>query len=200
MSDRLAVYGTFVATAGENIAYGTTGGKEIVLQLIIDDGVTSRGHRDNIFKPEFKVLGSWTHSHLTFTTETVIDYTGGITSNNNHAIIQNIDCTPVVATTATTDASTTTGTTTTCTQTAAAATAACVDQTTAEIKVDELPFNATQQQKDMLLWHNNARTNASLIVTELETMLTYFGTGTDDKLYSAPGKTPIRTNEGAPAV
>jgi len=65
MSDRLAVYGNFVAAAGENIAYGpATSGKEIVLQLIIDDGVTGRGHRANIFKPEFKVLGSWTHSHL----------------------------------------------------------------------------------------------------------------------------------------
>ena len=95
-----------------------------MLQLIIDDGVASRGHRDNIFKPEFKVLGSWTSSHLTFTTETVIDYTGGMTSHNNHTIIQNIDCTPAVATTT---ATATTGTSTATTpeaQAAAAATAA----------------------------------------------------------------------------
>jgi len=83
-----------VTTAGENIAYGTTGAKDILLQLIIDDGVASRGHRTNIFKPEFKVLGSSSSVHVTYKHETVINYAGGMTSNNKHGIIQSIDCTP----------------------------------------------------------------------------------------------------------
>ena len=107
MADRLAVYGTLVATAGENIAYGTTGGKEIVLQLIIDDGVASRGHRDNIFKPEFLILGSWSSGHLKFGSETVIDYAGGMTTNDARAPVKNYDCTtgqgvPAATTTAST--------------------------------------------------------------------------------------------------
>ena len=82
MSARLQKYGDQIVSAGENIAYGTKGGKEIVLQLIIDDGVASRGHRDNIFKANFKYLGSWSSSHLTYGSESVIDYASGIASKN----------------------------------------------------------------------------------------------------------------------
>ena len=81
MQTRIAKYGQFITTIGENIAYGTTGGREIVLQLIIDDGVPSRGHRTNIFNNNFKFLGAYTGAHTTYTTETVIDYAGGLTSN-----------------------------------------------------------------------------------------------------------------------
>jgi uncharacterized protein YkwD len=54
------------------------------LQLIIDDGVPTRGHRTNIFKDSFKFLGSASSTHGTYGTETVIDYAGdgGVTSNN----------------------------------------------------------------------------------------------------------------------
>jgi hypothetical protein len=110
MSDRIAKYGQFVASAGENIAYGTTGGKEIVLQLIIDDGVASRGHRENIFKPALKFLGSWTAGHVTYSSETVIDYAGGMTTNNVYTLLATIDCTPAGASAVTdtsADASTT---------------------------------------------------------------------------------------------
>ena len=82
----------------------------------------------------------------------------------------------------------------------AAAATVCVDQTTAQIKADEFPFDATQQQKDMLIWHNKARTEPTTLVAELTTMLTHFGSGADDKKYSAPGKTTILTNEGKVAV
>ena len=116
MSDRLTKYGQFVATAGENIAYGTTGGKDIVLQLIIDDGVASRGHRTNIFKTTFKNLGSWSSGHVTYKSETVIDYAGGMTSNNKFAVLPSIDCTAPVTTTSASTSGTTaaaTGSTTT---------------------------------------------------------------------------------------
>jgi uncharacterized protein YkwD len=93
MKSRIELFGTWKSTIGENIAYGTTGGMDIVLQLIIDDGVPNRGHRTNIFKPEFLVLGSWTSGHKTYSTETVIDYAGGMTTNNKRALEKNFDCT-----------------------------------------------------------------------------------------------------------
>ena len=92
MKERIEKFGTWAATIGENIAYGTTGGKEIVLQLIIDDGVASRGHRTNIFKPEFLILGSWASVHGTYSTETVLDYAGGMTTNSFRAPEKNYDC------------------------------------------------------------------------------------------------------------
>jgi hypothetical protein len=153
-----------------------------------------------------------------------------MTSNDKYAIIQSVDCTPATTAVSTAADETATDPAPTPTPTpapvlpygsagtcgidspssgtaAAAATAAvatpsveCVDQTATQIKQDELPFNATQQQKDMLEWHNKARTDPKSLVPELTTMLSHFGTGDDAKKYSVPGKTTILTNEGAPAV
>ena len=81
MSQRFAVYGQFISTIGENIAYGTTGAEDIVLQLFIDDGVSGRGHRTNIMKPEFNVMGASSGGHLTYNSMTCIGYAGGFTSN-----------------------------------------------------------------------------------------------------------------------
>ena len=38
---------------GENLAYGTYDAMDTLLALAIDDGAPSRGHRENIFKPDF---------------------------------------------------------------------------------------------------------------------------------------------------
>lgn len=38
---------------GENIAYGKETGKEAIIDLIVDDGVSKRGHRKNVFKNNF---------------------------------------------------------------------------------------------------------------------------------------------------
>ena len=55
--ERMNRYGKWLITAGENCAYGPKTGKEIVAQLLIDDGVQDRGHRKNILKKEFKKVG-----------------------------------------------------------------------------------------------------------------------------------------------
>ena len=44
-------------TIGDNISYdGAKEGKDMLLQLMIDNGVPTRGHTTNIFNPEFKMV------------------------------------------------------------------------------------------------------------------------------------------------
>ncbi len=68
-------------TAGENIAYGYDSAEAIVIALLVDDGVSDRGHRKNIL--EMDGHGPYTHagaaigSHGEYGTMCCIDYAGG---------------------------------------------------------------------------------------------------------------------------
>ncbi len=75
--DRMNRHGRWLRTAGENLAYGQRNARHIIISLIIDDGVSSRGHRTNIFKKDFQVTGISFGDHRRYGTMCAIAYAGG---------------------------------------------------------------------------------------------------------------------------
>jgi len=75
--DRIARYGTFSGGWGENISYGKPSARDVVLALIIDDGLPGRKHRKNIFNPYFNFAGAAFGRHAKFGTVCSMDFAGG---------------------------------------------------------------------------------------------------------------------------
>ena len=71
---RMARFGQWSGRAAENIAYGRSDARSIVVALIVDDGVRDRGHRLNIFGREFRYAGIACGPHAGYGTMCVIDF------------------------------------------------------------------------------------------------------------------------------
>lgn len=78
---RIEKYGKWDVCASEDISYGDFNARQIVIALLIDDGVPSRGHRENILNPCSRFAGVAKGSHPTYKSMCVIDYAGNYKSN-----------------------------------------------------------------------------------------------------------------------
>lgn len=82
-SIRVSRYGKWEHTTGECIAYGSQEARQIVMQLIIDDGVANRGHRECIYNRDFRLAGIASAPHKTIRIVCVIDFAGGYMENRS---------------------------------------------------------------------------------------------------------------------
>ncbi len=92
-SDRLARFGVVNVGTGENIAYGPSTAEDIMVNLIVDDGVADRGHRTNIFRPSWAMAGAGCGSHEVYRVVCVINYAdavrGSVASDRQFTVINN---------------------------------------------------------------------------------------------------------------
>ena len=84
-AERISRYGIWGGSWGENLACGRSGAREIVIALIIDDGVRGRKHRENIFNPAFNYAGAAVGSHATYRTICSIEFAGAYAEHDQAA-------------------------------------------------------------------------------------------------------------------
>ncbi len=77
MQERIERHGRWERQIAEDIGYGPSDARNMVMQLIIDDGVPNRGHRTNIFSAAFDTAGVACGPHPRFGSMCVIDFAGG---------------------------------------------------------------------------------------------------------------------------
>lgn len=77
IEERLKAYGAWQGGVGENLSYGNESARERVLAWLIDDGVSSRGHRVRLLSPDYKVAGLSCGPHPQFGTMCVITLAEG---------------------------------------------------------------------------------------------------------------------------
>lgn len=73
---RIEKYGEWDICSAEDIAYGSSEARQIVIFLLIDDGVPDRAHRENILNPCFRFAGVSYGTHPNYKSVGVIDYAG----------------------------------------------------------------------------------------------------------------------------
>jgi uncharacterized protein YkwD len=83
VKERLSKYGRFMHSYGENLSFNCETAEEVLMQMIIDDGITDRGHRTNIFNPEFKIMGCFSGPHSDLDTMTCMDFVGGFVKHGD---------------------------------------------------------------------------------------------------------------------
>lgn len=78
VKERITSFGKIIHCYGENLSFACDEAQEVVAQLIVDDGVVERGHRENIFNKEFRVFGCYSGAHRDFDHMSCLQFCGGL--------------------------------------------------------------------------------------------------------------------------
>ena len=78
LSRRIERYGVWTGSIAENLAFGVESPLQIVVMLLIDEGVASRGHRRNILDPKLRYAGVGIRPHRRFGTVCVQDFAAAV--------------------------------------------------------------------------------------------------------------------------
>jgi hypothetical protein len=70
---RMARHGAWSGAVGEVISYGQNEAREVIEQLLIDDGVANRGHRKSLLDPRWRYAGIACGFHGRYGTMCVMD-------------------------------------------------------------------------------------------------------------------------------
>ena len=74
MATRISRHGRWSGSAAENISYGPSTSRDVVIQLVVDDGVPNRGHRLAIFAARTRFAGAGCGPHARYGSVCVIDF------------------------------------------------------------------------------------------------------------------------------
>ncbi len=84
-STRMNRYGRWDLLSAENISYGYAVARDVLIQLIVDDGVPSRGHRLNLLKKGIKFAGIGCGDHKRYRSMCVMNFAGTYTEKNHNS-------------------------------------------------------------------------------------------------------------------
>jgi hypothetical protein len=70
---RIEHYGIWSGAIGEDISYGPREGREVIVGLLIDDGVANRAHRESLLDPRWRYVGIACGFHSRYGTMCVLD-------------------------------------------------------------------------------------------------------------------------------
>lgn len=73
---RIERYGSWQFAIAENIFYGESDARLVVIHLLIDDGVPGRGHRKNFLSSDFRLVGVAFGKHPKYKNMCVMDFAG----------------------------------------------------------------------------------------------------------------------------
>ena len=84
IEERISKYVDWDVAISENIDFGGFTGEDVIINLLVDDGVEDRSHRSNLFNTKIKYFGVGTSFHKEYDICTVIDYIGEILEYTNN--------------------------------------------------------------------------------------------------------------------